>query len=477
MESNAQMKTIAITVPYGMSVRNFLHSDFFPTLSQNARVVIFSPFSDEPAFQKEFSQANVFLEKLIFEKNLGNKIMRRLMDPVETWLFTEKTKIETLLIFKNWLKAECPWRYATTRVLAALFGWEPLLSFLRASYKRYLFSPKCHEILLRHKVDLVFITHLHNLVDQQVAITAKTIGIPLIGMTHSWDNPTSKSGIRQGSNLEPGRTIPLRFDRLIVWSQILLQEFVDYYGYKESEIFVSGIPQFDSYANRTQFMPREQFLKSLGADPSKKLITFTVGPPQYVFRQEDTLEILVDIVTRGRLSSPAQLLIRHHPNHRSIGLLRKLEEKYKENPLIFFQYPSVAHAATSEVAWQATKQLEYEFVNTLLASDVVITMGSTTTLDAVALDRPVINIAFDGYQKVPYLKSIQKLYDFTHYKKIIRTGAFMMARTTQELEDQIDRYIKNPALEAKQRQELVTMACYKLDGAAGKRIAQYLADY
>ncbi len=471
------MKTIAVTIPFGMSARNLLRSDFFKTMKDKSRVVIFSPFSTDAAFRQEFGGEHVFFEPLEFKSGLLEKVVRRIVDPVETWAFTKRTQIKTLLIYRDWLRAQRPLRYLRIRLLALLFGNRCFVGPLRLLYRRLLRHDAYAQVFSRYNVDLLFVTHLFNLADQQVAVSARDAGVPIIGMPHSWDNLTSKSGIRQGTNPDPGRTIPVRFDRMIVWNGIQRQELKDYYGYKDDEIFTSGIPQFDAYARREKILTRSEFLKQAGGDPQKKTILYAAGTPQYMRHQDEVVDVLIEIVRSGRLPEPVQLVVRHHPNRMAIESLKSLEAKYKNDPSIIFSHPPLLYTALSDRVWTAGRGDEYDLAHTLAASDVVITMASTITLDASAFDRPIINIVFDGRKEEPYFDSLKKTMEFTHYAKITETGAFVSVHNAGELEAALSRYLSNPGFESRERATLLKRVTGAVDGLAGKRIGEFLLDF
>ncbi|MBI4062709.1 MAG: CDP-glycerol glycerophosphotransferase family protein [Elusimicrobia bacterium] len=471
------MKTIAITIPLGMSARNILRSDAFRILPKHARLVILTPFAGDAKFHAEFDRPNVNFELLRFRSSVVGKILRRLADPVETYLFTQKTHIETLLFLKKWLQNERPFEYFKTRLLAASFEWRPMLSWLRCWHIKCLRDQAYGAIFKKYEVNLVLITHLFNLADQQVAATALHCGIPVIGMPHSWDNLTSKSGIRQGTNADPGRTVPVRFDKVIVWNDVSRQELLEFYGYTHDSIVTVGIPQFDIYMNKERFKKREQFMADYGFDPAAKLILYAAGTPQYLPYQDEIIDALVEIIRSGRLGQRAQLLVRGHPNRMALEASKKVRTRYQGSSDVRFQEPSSAYTALSDTAWNSVPGDEYELANTIAAADVVVTMGSTIILDAAALDKPIVNMMFDGGPVDSSFHSIKKYLHYTHYIKIEKTGAFQTAYNPQEMEAQIQRYLRDPSLESKERRDLVAMECFKIDGKAGERIAGAILDY
>jgi CDP-glycerol glycerophosphotransferase (TagB/SpsB family) len=105
---------------------------------------------------------------------------------------------------------------------------------------------------------------------------------------------------------------------------------------------------------------------------------------------------------------------------------------------------------------------------------VNVNVASTITIDAAALDTPVVNVAFDGQVTKPYLESCARYYDYEHYKRIVDTGGVRIARNTDEMMQAIQAYLDDPSLESEGRRRIREEQCWKLDGNSGRRIAEYL---
>ena len=72
--------------------------------------------------------------------------------------------------------------------------------------------------------------------------------------------------------------------------------------------------------------------------------------------------------------------------------------------------------------------------------------GSTLSLEACILDRPVINIGFDGREELPYERSARRGLDYIHITKLLALGGVRVARSFDHLAAHINAYLKNPAL-------------------------------
>ena len=103
----------------------------------------------------------------------------------------------------------------------------------------------------------------------------------------------------------------------------------------------------------------------------------------------------------------------------------------------------------------------------------MINTASTISIEAAALDKPIINLAFD-MKKVNYWASTKRFYDFEHYQPVISSGAVKLARSREELLEMTLHYLDKPHLEKDERAKLRDMMCYKLDGLSAQRVAEHV---
>ena len=92
------------------------------------------------------------------------------------------------------------------------------------------------------------------------------------------------------------------------------------------------------------------------------------------------------------------------------------------------------------------------------------------------LDRPVINIGFDGWQDLPYEKSARRGLDYIHMTKLLSLGGVRLARSFAELQNQINAYLDDPSLDREGRSLTVAQECGSADGRAAERVAATLLE-
>jgi hypothetical protein len=234
-------------------------------------------------------------------------------------------------------------------------------------------------------------------------------------------------------------------------------------------VCVTGVPQFDLYRDQATLDPRALFCQRIGADPARKLITLTTVPPVLYRYHRQVIESLADQLASGAFGVPAQLLVRVHPRD-ELGPYRRFEGRpgvVVEKP---FRSGRVAEGSTVDPTADDRRHL----VNTLAHSDVVVNVASTIAIEAAICDTPIVNIGFDGEEDRPFLDSAARYYRYTHYAPLVEAGAVRVASSQAEMFELIRRYLHQPELDRDGRARAVEEQCYRADGRASERVADFV---
>ncbi len=458
------MATLWIELPYAMSARNFLRSGVVQTLAQQHQVVVLSPLSQDPEFQREFKSPDYALEALVFyDKNTLRGLIQQSWDrvvvaPTETRELAYQHQITTHFLKFARLKREQPLLAQAQAlawwVLRTIPGLRPLTE---AVNWQLLAHPYYVELHKRYPPDLVIFTHAFEWRSQSLLAHVRQAQIPAIGMVHSWDNLSSKGVIRHG------------FQRLLVWNEVNRQEALTFYPhyFQAAQVQITGIPQFNHYwPLRGDKSGRTAFLHQLGLDPQRRLISFFLGSR---LRYPDQDLAIAQIQAHlGHFDPPAQLLVRLHPGWDS-QQLAELKARFN-HPHIHFNVPEIADAATPyQRGWTVGSGMVSLVTDLVRHSDVILNTSSTTTLEAAILDIPIVAIAFDR-KPLPEALSCRRFLQETHYQPVLASGATRTAFSPQELITQIQSYLNDPTQDQMGRQKLVASLCGPPDGHTTARI-------
>lgn len=451
------MRTLFITVPYAVNVRDVLRSDIFTTLLRAGhRVVILSPAHADPAFVKEFSRPNVFIEPLVDHKPSAREVW---YDELRLKLFPDLTKTFTMKVQQVGKRGVGKAAAVHTAIAAArLLGRRRTRQILASLNARLFPDPYYGELFERYRPDLVCLTRVFPWAsDYYVLKQAVRQNVPTVLLVASWDNLTSKG------------VLPAPIDRMVVWNDIMKDEAVALHDMASEDVFVGGVPQFDPYFDRSLLPDRNSFFRRIGADPTKRLLTFTLTIKEVCPHEWESVEVLWEEIRAGAIAEPCQLLVRQHPQSKPDEVPLSL----RGQPGLFFEIPG---RATAFMDRDPSLEDLRHLAATMWHSDVVLNTTSTISIDAAAFDTPVVCVGFDGKQDLPYEKAARRYYDYTHFRKLLDTGGARVVYSAGEMTQAVNDYLRDRSLDRDARQRLVREQCHRLDGQSGARIGLHLLD-
>ena len=450
------MKTIFVTLPIGLTVRNLLFTGVLnKVISQgDVRVVAFTPVLD---LADRYSETE---DHLIFEPLPPRNRYRLtgLLNHILNFRFKrliDDPSLTSLRLKRRWLREVRPKQWLFESILAQPFPKSRLIyRILSAVHDRRLgVSKEIPKLFDQYKPSMMFATNPTVMFEHDFLKFAKRTGVPTVGMIHSWDDLTTEGRI----------VVPV--DRYFVWNELMKGELIKLHGASEEQISVTGIPQFDPYADVLSPCDKEQFLIGQDLDPGKLTVLFATSAGGDTPEEPEILELMVLALNKAH-SGDIQFLVRVHRRD-DVGRYAAINQ-----PNVRFQVPGaqIAHLDDQRLMEQSDLLL---LRDTLSFTDVLVNTASTISIDAAALDKPVVNIKFDLHEK-DYIHSVRRYFDMVHYKPFIGSQATKIATSFDEMLAFIQRYLKDPTLEREQRANLAETMCYKVDGKSAERIASFL---
>ncbi len=306
-----------------------------------------------------------------------------------------------------------------------------------------------------YQPDLILIAFPQTLPGFMVNRMAQSAGVPVIAYINSWDQPTTKGPLPRGIR------------HIMVWNQQMRQELIDFHSIPAEHISVVGGVHLDLYFQDDLFLPRDAFLQSLGIDPARKLIVYGTYSERLGPDEPAVARHVAEQVVAAAYAEPVTLLIRPHPKDQNwqtrLGALDSLPNVQVRRSSSFGadREPDAVQGAIADLK---------HLVNLMKHADVVLNGPGTLALDAIAFDTPVISVGFDGDRQLPYDRSILFRYDFDHYAKVIEAEGTWLVKSYEELDEAINAYLENPALDAAGRRRIRQEQLAPFDGRAGERI-------
>src|SRR3989344_1714248 len=447
------MRTLFITSFHAHISRNILATPVLSILKsrQDLRLVILVPDYKVSYFEENFgppaSGGNVFIE--------GFKTYQ----PSKTWTGLFFKRFSRTFFNTGTTRAKRRWKYYWDRKLwyfllsgsAGFFG----RSFSVQKLVRSLdlkFSPKglFYPLFEKYKPAAVFSTDIHNENDVALMQDARRLGIPILGMWRSWDNPTQQML----------RVFP---DKLLCGSPELKKETLKLHYYPEEKIVLTGHPNYDRYL-KGPIRSRAEFFSHFKLDPRKKLILFAPGGDKIIKHNDLDLNVLKILS-----EADANILVRYPP-----GEDVKLLEGEKWPSKISFDKPGFRFGSRPG-EFVIRKEDDDNFIDELYYSNVVVTGPTSVCLDAALLDKPVIVADVYPTPRNFYQKGWGFVQELIH--KLLETKGVWYADTREEFLKAVESYFQNPALHKEGRAEIRKKWFSLSDGRASERVARELIDF
>ena len=451
-------RTVFLVVHQGFIARLLLHTDILPTLrAAGCRVVVLAPAAAAATLEAEHADEQVLVEPL---RTPAKRAGRR----SQLWWWT--------LHLRNYAianghrthalreKAErFPQRFMAgqpveqrifTLLIHLLWRSRPLRRALLALELRRYVEEAHRDLFERHRPDLVVTTSPgYFKPDARVLREAALHGVPSASVILSWDNPTSK-GYR-GANP----------DVVIAWSERMREQMIEFQDFEPEQVVVGGVPHFDPYYRDDALPARGALFAGLGLDPARRLILFATSAPGYYGRDHEVAAQLARAVSGDALGSPAQLVIRVHPNFPSQGVsTAAFEAIARAHPHVVLDVPEIVPSGLAcHMPGADTERL----MALVRHCDVLVNLLSTTTLEAFAVDRPVILIESKGTV-------------YEHLAPLLKSGAAPVAGSERELVEHVRRYLAHPEHQRAERAAIAAQELGPPDGRSGERIACLLLE-
>jgi len=317
------------------------------------------------------------------------------------------------------------------------------------------------DLFRRIQPEVLFCSHQRPTTVLPAVLAARSLGIPTATFIFSWDNLSSK-----------GR-IAAPFDHYLVWSDHMRQELLQFYPHVPHEnVHIVGTPQFDPYVDRSLLWSREEFCRRVGADPSRKLICYSGGDSGTCPEDPKHVELLMSQVRSGLIRGNPEVLLRPVP----VDDGRRYDGVCSRYPELKRLQPQWVHAEPGNWAKVVPLADDVQFLANLTHhSDMNINLGSTMSLDFGMHDKPVVNVAFDMSDPPLFgMPVYDYYYCYEHFQPVLAFGATRIARSPEQLAEHVNAYLENPALDREGRRRLVELQIDVPLGESGRRIVSVL---
>ncbi|MAF59758.1 MAG: hypothetical protein QF858_03450 [Candidatus Pacebacteria bacterium] len=461
-------KTIFILINRSFLIRNILRSGTLELLKKKRyNIVIFFAAPVPQYLRDEFEDDQVKLHG--FEVSRTGRL-RRLFNKTKRYVIvTRNTKYSAKyikLLENNGLpnkeriisrKKKPTHRIYIELAIAYILSAIPPLKFFIRWGEPFFFpehSKRLKDYFDTYKPDLIFSTSTGGTFEYPFIKEARRRSVKTLSIPKSWDNINNEF-------------IPLVPDRLVVQNHASRKSAEDIQKIPRDRISVVGMPHFDWYKKKEILKSRKEHLESKGLDPDRALIFFG---SEGIWAPNDHLiaEKLQESIEKDEFVKPCQLLVRPHYSNVREDVFKNLRGK---------SYVSVDSFRIVDFLidkWDQSLDETIDFVNSVAHCDMMISIASSLSLDAAAMNKPSISPGFWGEYAGGKDVTGSKLYSTDHVHWLMSSGGVWKVDSYDELKKAINAYLENPKLHEEERKRTIEKLCYKLDGKASERLVEVI---
>ena len=289
--------------------------------------------------------------------------------------------------------------------------------------------------------DLILLLNEHGWWERTLVIAAKLENIPTLAIQHGIVHPLHKSHRYTKDEIAPDGGVESPYcpipDKTVVYGPYYKEILTKISAYPLNSVAVTGQPRYDILYHADKIYSKEEFLRKYNISPNHKVILWTtqchdlsdvenIKNFKCVFR---AMQQLKDVV----------LIIKQHPGdtERYTKAIMKHLKNYKINAII---------------TPKSSDTYEQIYI-----CDLMIARHSTTAMEAVALNKPIIVLNLSGEpDPVEYVKE----------------GVAIGVYKEVELKLAIEKLLKDDSELVRNRKDYIRKYLYKIDGNATERVAK-----
>jgi O-antigen/teichoic acid export membrane protein len=452
----ARDRPVLLLCPTQFSVRNVLHSRMLPDLRQRGhRVCVLGvALADGPggvaAMGADFGE----LEP---PPRRGLGVALSAFDVVQRASFFRRFGLCSDRVTRRWYgRDDSAWRKAGSALveMAGVVGsrtpfyqWQ--LAAIATLKRRAWDLGPARRMLAELQPSVVVATGCISQVEEPFLLAARELGIPTLGCIQSFDHLTS-------------RALPADCDRYAVWNDRMKRQLLEYHDAPDaSQISVTGTAQFDFHRQPEFRWARSETLERIGLAAGDRYILYAANTSTQTPSEPDLVLDLIARCARTPALERHRIVVRLHPRDE----FSRWDHVAAADPRVVVSRPTTTSQRFEGPDDQA------RLVSTLSHADVCHNMWSSMSLDAAALDTPVVCVAFAGRRGGLEDEFCRRVYETEYYRPIVESGGVRVAHDMDQLVAETVAYVLDRSRDAAARARLAADECGPLDGRSAERIA------
>ncbi|MCV9931241.1 UDP-glycosyltransferase [Flavobacterium sp. LS1R47] len=422
---------VFILLPDGIGLRNFVFSNFNNLGLEKGFEIIY--WNNTP-----FELANLGFKQIKIKKAKSHLLTDSYKNARKYIELNLSIKKENDIVYDTY---RFPFSYKTirnifkntiTRFLIVTHSYPKGLKRIRERIKKFerktIYYKECLQTLKEERPSIVFCTNQRLSLAVAPLLAAKDLGIPTATFVFSWDNL-------------PKATMVVETDYYFVWSEHMKKELQYYYPYiDESQIFVTGTPQFESHFDESKVISKQNFYQTYKLDLNKKYICYSGDD---ITTCPDDSQYLSDVAEAVRLlndkGNSFGIIFRRCP----VDFSNRFDKVLKDYKDVIIPIAPLWEKTGNE--WDAIMATRADVdlqINTIRHTEMVINLGSSMVFDYVAHKKPCAFINYDVTNKKNKNWSVKNIYNFIHFRSMPSEKSVIWLNTPCEIAEKINKALE-----------------------------------
>ncbi|HOI12520.1 MAG TPA: UDP-N-acetylglucosamine 2-epimerase [Methanoculleus sp.] len=302
------------------------------------------------------------------------------------------------------------------------------------------------EVMLENiRPAVIVIEDEYSVFERALIVAAKKKNIPCVAIQHGVIHELHKGYIYQAGEISPDLSVRAPFvptaDVTAVYGQYHKDLLTQAGGYPENAVDVTGQPRYDRMIALAPQSVRSELIERWHLDPSKKIVLWTTQCHS-ISDSENEMNFQAVFESISSIGN-VQLIIKQHP-----GEPERYDTMIREH---LKRYSIDAHIVAKDA----------DTLGLLTVCDLVLLLNSTTGLEAVALQKPLIVVNL-GDQP-----------DIVNY---VQEGVACGVYKPEDLKPTIEQLLRDDSCLARNREEFIRKYLYRIDGKAAKRVVALIEE-
>lgn len=295
------------------------------------------------------------------------------------------------------------------------------------------------------KPAVIVIEDEYSVFERALIVAAGKKNIPCIAIQHGVIDESHKGYLYQADEISLDHSIKSPFvpiaDVTAVYGQYHKDLLTRAGGYPENVVVVTGQPRYDRLTDLDRQPVRSRLIEEWHLDPTKKIVLWTTQC-HGISDAENELNFHTVFDSISSIKD-VQLIIKQHP-----GEPGRYDTMIQEH---LRGYSIDAHIVAKDA----------DTLGLLALSDLVLLLNSTTGLEAVALQKPLIVLNLGGQP------------DIGNY---VLEGVACGVYRPGDLKTTIERLLHDDACLAQNREGFIRRYLYRIDGKAAERVVALIEE-